>query len=250
MIGDPCHADNAKPAGACSGQSPTPVHQSTPGQHGTAPIAPSRSQTPGMSDGMPPAGDARKSGGANVSASNERRSSGLSAEGVNAVDTSAAPPPCTSTTLTDASRATKAEASRSPKSETTPSVSNYSAPIATSKSTTSAERSPSEKRYHARRNPSGGRCDVWINEFGVRRDLNARLDLVRHSPDGFGFGYGGSGPSQLALAMCADALGDDDQALRVYQAFKNAHVALQTADEWEISADEVRAMVHRLSQGS
>lgn len=77
--------------------------------------------------------------------------------------------------------------------------------------------------------------------------LPLRLDLKHHSPSGFQWGYGGSGPSQLALAICADALGDDAQALNVYQAFKNAHVALQTGDEWEISAEDVRAIVHRLS---
>lgn len=32
--------------------------------------------------------------------------------------------------------------------------------------------------------------------------------LVRHSPDGFAWGYGGSGPSDLALNMLIDALGD------------------------------------------
>lgn len=34
--------------------------------------------------------------------------------------------------------------------------------------------------------------------------LDARLDLVNHSPTGFAWGYGGSGPAQLALAILAD----------------------------------------------
>jgi hypothetical protein len=41
------------------------------------------------------------------------------------------------------------------------------------------------------------------------RSLNPRLDLWNHSPTGFEWGYAGSGPSQLALAMLADHLGDD-----------------------------------------
>lgn len=104
------------------------------------------------------------------------------------------------------------------------------------------------KIYRALRDGDRRSVVVYI---GLKcRELDPRLDLVRHSPDGFQWGYGGSGPSQLALAICADALGDDAKALAVYQQFKNAHVALQTKDEWEISAAEVRAICHRLSQGS
>lgn len=33
--------------------------------------------------------------------------------------------------------------------------------------------------------------------------------LVRHSPDGFSWGYGGSGPSELALNLIINALGDE-----------------------------------------
>ena len=92
----------------------------------------------------------------------------------------------------------------------------------------------------------GNRCTVAVYENGQMSALTQRQGLINHSPDGFGWGYGGSGPSQLALAMCADALGDDREAVRVYQAFKNAWVALQQGDEWQISADEVRAIIHRL----
>ena len=50
--------------------------------------------------------------------------------------------------------------------------------------------------------------------------LPLRLDLFNHSPTGFSWGYGGSGPAQLALALLADALGHDDLAVRLHQAFK------------------------------
>jgi hypothetical protein len=52
------------------------------------------------------------------------------------------------------------------------------------------------------------------------RPLNPRLDLYNHSPTGFEWGYCGSGPAQLALAILADHLADDRQALDVYQRFK------------------------------
>src|SRR4051812_46644555 len=44
------------------------------------------------------------------------------------------------------------------------------------------------------------------------RPLELRLDLVNHSPTGFGWGYGGSGPAQLALAILADYLGDNERS--------------------------------------
>lgn len=55
--------------------------------------------------------------------------------------------------------------------------------------------------------------------------LNPRRDLVNHSPDGFAWGYEGSGPAQLALAILADHLKDDDRALAIYQQFKRMVIA-------------------------
>ena len=52
--------------------------------------------------------------------------------------------------------------------------------------------------------------------------LDLRLDLHNHSPDGFEWGYCGSGPAQLALAILADHLGDDEQALNLCQRFSQA----------------------------
>src|SRR2546426_5830744 len=43
---------------------------------------------------------------------------------------------------------------------------------------------------------------------------NPRLDLWNHSPTGFECGYGGSGPAQLALALLAEHLRNDEQAVR------------------------------------
>lgn len=62
-----------------------------------------------------------------------------------------------------------------------------------------------------------GKCTVLIDGA---IPLGPRYDLANHSPDGFQWGYGGSGPAQLALALCAHALKDDERARRVYQRFK------------------------------
>jgi|SRR6185437_10942896 len=74
--------------------------------------------------------------------------------------------------------------------------------------------------------------------------LNKRLDLVNHSPDGFAWGYGGSGPSQLALALLADALEDDKLALSYYQTFKWEKIATINQDiDWSMSAKEIKEWV-------
>lgn len=56
--------------------------------------------------------------------------------------------------------------------------------------------------------------------FEVLPELPGRQDLMNHSPTGLEWGYGGSGPAQAALAMLADATGDDAYALAMYQTFK------------------------------
>jgi hypothetical protein len=89
---------------------------------------------------------------------------------------------------------------------------------------------------------------VTVTDGAGTRALDPRLDLRNHSPTGFAWGYGGSGPSQLALALCADALGDDDVALGVYQAFKSATVAGWPGDRWQITDDEIAITVAQLRQ--
>ena len=59
------------------------------------------------------------------------------------------------------------------------------------------------------------------DDDNVITSLPYRLDLFNHSPDGFEWGYGGSGPAQLALALLADATGDDECALAWHQEFKS-----------------------------
>lgn len=75
--------------------------------------------------------------------------------------------------------------------------------------------------------PSEGPAEVFVNG----EPLDPRLDLKSHSPTGFAWGYRGSGPSQLALAIMADHLKDDETALRLYQDFKEAFVATTPEDE-------------------
>lgn len=82
-----------------------------------------------------------------------------------------------------------------------------------------------------------------MNADGVivgKRDLDLRLDLRNHSPTGFEWGYGGSGPSQLALALLVDALGDPERAKENYQHYKWQFVATFPTAGWRITEEQVR----------
>lgn len=84
----------------------------------------------------------------------------------------------------------------------------------------------------------------------VSYDLPKRFDLRNHSPDGFAWGYGGSGPSQLALAILADFLEDERDALKYYQDFKwRAVVQLPQQDNWTITATQVRDILNEIIAG-
>lgn len=78
--------------------------------------------------------------------------------------------------------------------------------------------------------------------------LNARFDLREHSPTGFEWGYEGSGPAQLALAMLADHLADDDKARELYQEFKRCVVARLPKGGWSLSSQHIDAALKSLWQ--
>ena len=79
------------------------------------------------------------------------------------------------------------------------------------------------------------------------RPLNPRLDLRNHSPTGFDWGYGGSGPAQLALALLADHLGNDEEAMSLYQAFKFAVVAKLPKRGWTLTTEQIEAALPSLA---
>jgi hypothetical protein len=82
------------------------------------------------------------------------------------------------------------------------------------------------------------------------RPLNPRLDLWDHSPSGFEWGYGGSGPAQLALALLADHLGDDREAVKLHQDFKRALVADLQYGGWTLTSHQIQWAVDMLNSSS
>lgn len=106
------------------------------------------------------------------------------------------------------------------------------------------------KAYQGYRAASG--CVVTVHERreGSKavesRPLDPRLDLRNHSPTGFEWGYLGSGPAQLALALAADALGDDEIALRVYQELKTRVTARLVHQQWKVTQAFLRDVIEQI----
>ena len=74
------------------------------------------------------------------------------------------------------------------------------------------------------------------------RALDPRYDLRCHSPDGFNWGFCGSGSAQLALAILADATGNDALALSLYPEFQR-HSVGHWRDRWSVERDTVQTWV-------
>lgn len=67
-------------------------------------------------------------------------------------------------------------------------------------------------------------------------EIDWRLDLQNHSPNGLNWGYGGSGPSQTALAILADFL-DDETALQLYPQFTRDVISNIDKDDFTLSIE-------------
>ena len=100
------------------------------------------------------------------------------------------------------------------------------------------------KVYRGTRTESGTRVEVEAD--GHIRLLDPRLDLRAHSSTGLEWGYGGSGPAQLALALAADVLGDDDRAVALYQRLKFKLVGGLDRDAWVLTEERLRHTLDRI----
>ena len=77
------------------------------------------------------------------------------------------------------------------------------------------------------------------------RKLDPRFDLKKLSKAGFEWTYEGSGPAQLALAMLADHLGDDQKALALHEVFMREVVAYLD-NSWRMTGAEIDEALARL----
>ncbi len=94
-----------------------------------------------------------------------------------------------------------------------------------------------------------GSFRVMVTEGGANKALDPRLDLARHCIEGFHWGSKWTGCSQLALALLANAMGDDRQALRLHQRFKYRTITGWERDApWQITRDDILAVVTEIEE--
>ena len=90
-----------------------------------------------------------------------------------------------------------------------------------------------------------------IDGIRVRVDgtpLDERLDLKVFTRNGFEWTYEGAEPTQLALVLLADHLGDDDAALALAEPFMRAAVA-NFENDWELTSTDIDRILAGLSNG-
>jgi len=101
------------------------------------------------------------------------------------------------------------------------------------------------KSYKGEWGPKG--LAVYVLEDRGNRvgQLLPRIDLRAHTPDGaFECGFRGSGPSQLGLAILADHLGNDREALDLHQAFRDLVIVDLPRDrDWCVTAGYIDAQL-------
>jgi hypothetical protein len=104
------------------------------------------------------------------------------------------------------------------------------------------------KTYTGTRTEDG--CAVVVSDGERSRALDPRFDLRNHSPTGFEWGYGGSGPAQLALALAADVLADDEAALEIYQRLKFRVVGGLPHGGWTLTEEELAEAIQSLRRSA
>jgi hypothetical protein len=77
------------------------------------------------------------------------------------------------------------------------------------------------------------------------RRLDERYDLKRFTSGGFEWTYEGAAPQQLALALLADHLGDDQVALKLCRPLMRAVVA-NLENDWQLTGQDIDEALKRL----
>ena len=82
-----------------------------------------------------------------------------------------------------------------------------------------------------------------VVEGGVARTLAPRIDLKQHTSGDLEWAYGTHGADQLALAMLADATGNDDYAIRHHIWFKLEVIATLPLHDWRLTKARIDAWI-------
>ena len=97
------------------------------------------------------------------------------------------------------------------------------------------------------KNYEGARTIDGIRVVVDGKPLEERADIQLFSTSGFEWTYAGDAPRQLALALLANHLNDDDLALQLAEAFMNA-VVTDLDNDWRLTGDEIAATLESLER--
>lgn len=75
--------------------------------------------------------------------------------------------------------------------------------------------------------------------------LDERYDLKRFTTSGFEWTYAGNEPSQLALALLADHLGDDQRAVALCDGFMR-RVVSDLDNDWTLTGADIDKVLEEL----
>lgn len=100
-------------------------------------------------------------------------------------------------------------------------------------------------QYIGRRLENGSTLVLVVGAKG-ERELPMRRDLRSYS-ENFEWGYAASGPAQLALALLADCMSDED-ALALHHKFLWLHVASWSHEGFALTDSELRAAVQGIRE--
>jgi Family of unknown function (DUF6166) len=89
---------------------------------------------------------------------------------------------------------------------------------------------------------------VMIQEDGHCRALDPRRDLHDYNSSGFDWGREESGPAQLALALAADVLGDDERALEVHKPLKYTLISRLCDHSWVLTESRIRSAIKAIDK--
>jgi hypothetical protein len=91
---------------------------------------------------------------------------------------------------------------------------------------------------------SGDRTIDGIKVTVDGQPLDERYDIKQFTDLGFEWTYEGNSPQQLALAILADHLGDDQKALELSSYFMKVIIA-ELDNEWELTGAEIDEALSR-----
>ena len=90
---------------------------------------------------------------------------------------------------------------------------------------------------------SGARTIDGIQVTVNGQRLDERADIHQFTDGGFEWTYEGDAPQQLALALLADHLGDNEQALALCSGFTRQVIA-NLDNEWVLSSADIDAALN------